>query len=110
DGVLIMDWDQFSLKQLIHGPTTKFILKHFALFQTLQDKMVYGFFVNVNAVASQMLNLARPIIGSIMERVEIYGTQKDQWIPKLLRKIPRDQLPAWYGGNKEDFKPVAIYG
>ncbi|CAG7719313.1 unnamed protein product, partial [Allacma fusca] len=100
-----------SLTQLVHAPTLQYILRHFASFQRIQDSFAYGYYVNVNAVASQFITMAKPLLGSALERVEISGTQKSSWIPKLLRTISADQLPPWYGGAATDqFKPVAAYG
>ena len=62
-----------------------------------------------NFAAEAFLNLGRPFLGSVLERVEIFGSQKEKWMPRLLRKIPRENLPPHYGGI-EDFKPIATYG
>ncbi|CAG7689703.1 unnamed protein product, partial [Allacma fusca] len=68
DTVVIVDWEDFSLKQLIHAPTVQYILHHFTSFQRLQDSLAYGYYLNVNAVASQFIALAKPILGSALER------------------------------------------
>ncbi|CAG7724520.1 unnamed protein product, partial [Allacma fusca] len=111
DSVVITDWEGFSLKEFIHVPTVQFSLNLIANFQRIQDSFAYGYYFNVNAVASQFIALAKPILGRALERLEIMGTQKSIWIPILLRTIDPDQLPPWYGGSVNDnFKPVAVYG
>ncbi|CAG7834399.1 unnamed protein product, partial [Allacma fusca] len=70
--------------EFLHAPTVQYILHHFAAFQQIQDSFAYGYYVNVNAVASQFISMVKPILGSALERVEILGTQKSSWIPKLL--------------------------
>ena len=47
--------------------------------------------------------------GDFQYRMESYGTEKDEWMPKLLKKIPKDQLALKYGGVS-DFKPVEFHG
>ncbi|CAG7729673.1 unnamed protein product, partial [Allacma fusca] len=78
---------------LIHEPTLQFTLGHFQAFQRIQETLAYGIYLNVNAVASQFITMAKPLLGSALERMEIVGTQKSVWIPKLLRTIDSDQLP-----------------
>lgn len=37
-----------------------------------------------------------------MEKICIYGTDKDEWTSALLAEIDSDQLPAYYGGTLTD--------
>ena len=53
-----------------------------------------------NFAAQPFVNIARPFLGNILEKYEIYGTRSELWKSALLRKIPKDQLPPHYGGNK----------
>ncbi|CAG7731055.1 unnamed protein product, partial [Allacma fusca] len=66
--IRIVDWEGFSLSQLTHGPTVQYILHHFTAFQRIQDSFAYGFYLNVNTFASQFISLAKPILGSALER------------------------------------------
>ncbi|CAG7785559.1 unnamed protein product [Allacma fusca] len=66
------------------------------------------YFVNTNFMFKGLVEIARPIAGSLMERVEVYGPNKSLWLPKLLKKLPRDQLSPKFGGDK-DFKPIKTY-
>ena len=61
----------------------------------------------VNYAAETFINIAKPFIGYLLERVEIYGTRSEKWKPKLLKTIPANQLPPKYGGS-EDWKPVSL--
>jgi len=42
-----------------------------------------------------MITLLKPILGTIMERLEIYGVYKEQWIPRVTKRIPQSALPEW---------------
>ena len=53
--------------------------------------------------------IARPIVGKVMERVEMFGPVKSKYVPVLRRRFPLKSLPPWYGGE-ETFKPMAVYG
>lgn len=65
-------------------------------------------FETVNYAGETFINLSRPFMGTIFDKMEIYGTRSDKWKSALLRKIPQEQLPPKYGGNNKDWKPVAL--
>ena len=54
-----------------------------------------------NFAAELFLNSARPFLGSLFEKMEVYGTQRDRWVPRLLRDIPENVLPKAYGGTSK---------
>ena len=58
-----------------------------------------------NFGAQSFINIARPFLGNILEKFEVYGADTTKWKPNLLRKIPSSQLPLYYGGDK-DYKPI----
>ena len=62
-----------------------------------------------NFAAEIFFNTARPFLGDLLQRIEVYGSRKEEWIPKLLRAIPMDSLPPSYGGSKP-FQPISFYG
>ena len=60
-------------------------------------------FINVSAAnfaTENFLLLAKPFMGNILEKCEMFGTQKRKWLPHILRKISKSQLPPWYGGEQ----------
>ena len=63
-----------------------------------------------NFIAESLINMSRPFMGSILDKFELFGTRRDQWMPRLVKKLPSDQLPVSYGGSNKDFKPVIAYG
>ncbi|CAG7683504.1 unnamed protein product, partial [Allacma fusca] len=85
----------------------KYLIEYFAKFEKIFDKISYGFLINVATVSKQFVNLMKAFMANIFERVEVYGTNSKIWIPRLLRKIPRDQLPLKYGGIASN-KPVGV--
>ncbi|CAG7823792.1 unnamed protein product [Allacma fusca] len=97
--VIIYDTDGFNYRQITSGETISFFFNACRVYVPLivqYFECVY--FVNTNFMFRGLLRTARPIMGSVMERVEIYGTRKATWVPKLLKKLPRDQLPPTFGG------------
>ncbi|CAG7720724.1 unnamed protein product, partial [Allacma fusca] len=109
EAVLVLDFDGFSHAQLGNTGYLRFLQRQLGNSEHFRGKLGYGYFVNVNFVAQTMLSFVKPMLGALFERVEIYGTNPRQWAPRLLRKIPKNQLAPWYGGSK-DFKPLARIG
>jgi hypothetical protein len=64
---------------------------------------------SVNFVAKQLFNLLAPVLGDAIAKSDLFGSNKDRWVPKLLAEIPKSQLPPRYGGNK-DWKPLQVLG
>ncbi|CAG7821946.1 unnamed protein product [Allacma fusca] len=108
--VIIYDADGFNYRQITSGETISFVVNACKVFVPLVVQYFENvYFVNTNFMFKGLLAIARPIMGSLMERVEVYGSHKATWVPKLLKKLPRDQLPPTFGGNA-DFKPIKTYG
>ena len=63
-----------------------------------------------NFATQIFVNIARPFLGDFAGRIEVHGNVKERWIPRLLRRIPADQLPPQYGGDASKFKMVEYYG
>ena len=54
----------------------------------------------VNFVGETFMSLSRPYMGTLLNNMEIYGPQSNTWKPRLLSKIPANQLPPKYGGHE----------
>lgn len=66
-------------------------------------------YISANFAAENFLQIVKPMVGNLLEKCEIFGPKKSQWLPKIARKIPVSQLPPWYGGKK-DWKAVSVGG
>ena len=109
DVVIIMDMDGYSLQQLGSTQAVSFVLKFLKQALAVFNYIDAVYVINANFVANNLIQLVKPIFGPEFNKVEVFGTNGDKWLPVLLKKIPSDQLPSWYGGSK-DFRPVRVYG
>ncbi|CAG7734345.1 unnamed protein product, partial [Allacma fusca] len=110
NAVFIIDLEGFDLLQFSHTKTISLCLRLTRDYKEVtQEFMGNCVFVNVNHIGELAAALFRPILGSLMERMQLFGTNKAKWIPHLRRMLPENVIPAWYGGSK-DFKPIQIYG
>ncbi|CAG7722748.1 unnamed protein product [Allacma fusca] len=105
----LVDAEGYQMRQLTHAPTVAFTIRKLRLIVIAMTFAHKVYFVNTSYIGERFLNIMRPVLGKEFEKFDIYGTNPKQWIPKLLKIIPRDQLPPWYGG-KPDFKPLKVYG
>ncbi|CAG7724683.1 unnamed protein product, partial [Allacma fusca] len=64
--------------------------------------------LNANYVAKLFIELSRPVVGQLIERLIVLGTNKYKWKAELRRILPEKTIPSWYGGSK-DYKPLAVY-
>ena len=73
--------------------------------QTFQPLFIFDYKMRpkipANFGAETFLNIARPFMGNILGKFDIYGTHNKKWKPMLLRKIPARSWPVRYGGVKE---------
>ncbi|CAG7631910.1 unnamed protein product [Allacma fusca] len=110
EAICVLDFADLKMEQLRHQPTVRYVLGLANEFQSVANKYLgEAIVINTNFAAETLMNLVKPILGGLFERITVYGNNKSQWIPKLLRKLPRKYVPEWYGGSK-DFKPLKIYG
>lgn len=109
--VLILDGEGYGFRQATHIRTVHKMIDVIRKFASaaVDGGLKYAFAVNVNYVAENMWSVIKPSAASLTRNFEVYGTNSKVWVPKLLKQIPKDQLPEMYGGSK-DHLPVKVYG
>ncbi|CAG7816644.1 unnamed protein product [Allacma fusca] len=109
--VLIIDGDGYGLRQASNIRTVYKMIDVIRKFanDAVDGGLKYAFAINVNYVAENMWGVLKPTAASLTRNFEVFGTNSKVWVPKLLKQIPKDQLPEIYGGSK-DHLPIKIYG
>ncbi|CAG7639330.1 unnamed protein product [Allacma fusca] len=105
----IIDMDGYGFKQLSSLKAVSFTLRKMRLVTIAMRFANSVFMINTNFIAESLLNLLKPIMGKEFEKIQIFGTNPKHWMPRMLKVIPRDQLPPKYGGST-DFSPVSMFG
>ncbi|CAG7831206.1 unnamed protein product [Allacma fusca] len=103
--VIIKNYDAFDIRHVYTSESFKLCMDLLKQMQKCFHKIEYGMVVNANAFTYQLLDMGKPLIGNILSKFDVYGTNPEKWIPRLSRKIPLDQLPHSLGG-REDFQPL----
>ncbi|CAG7673958.1 unnamed protein product, partial [Allacma fusca] len=98
--VLIIDLDGLNGDQLSSRSNVLYQIQFNGKMNKVRDYIAYGFQINVNPFGLFLLNAAKQSTSSLIDIMEIHGTNSAKWKPALLRKIPFNQLPPQYGGRK----------
>ncbi|CAG7730548.1 unnamed protein product [Allacma fusca] len=110
EAAFILDFADLNFEQIADIETVSYALK---LAQLYADDIIGGtnkvVVVNVNHVAQLAVRLAKMVLGSVFHKIDVFGSNKAQWIPQLRRLFPPESLPEEYGGEKAH-KPLFIYG
>jgi len=109
---MIVDFERYGSRQLTHIPSLAFATEMARKFVagSSGSKMEYGNLINMNAAAKVLVtNFLAPILGDTLSKMKTSGTNKEEWVPLLLEKIPKSSLREEYGGYPS-FKPIAVYG
>ena len=62
-----------------------------------------------NFLFQTVFRLMQPLLGPDVSKVEVFGNNRENWLPALLKAFPKNEMPEYYGGEKGN-KPVAVYG
>jgi len=59
--------------------------------------------VNAPRIAASLIELLKPVVSPETRNIlQIYGSNKNEWIPVLRKLVPQDQVRANLGGTKPD--------
>ncbi|CAG7723338.1 unnamed protein product [Allacma fusca] len=109
--VALTDMEGFDIRQAGDVKTVQFILSQYVRFEQIAraGSMKRVWVVNANALFEGIWRIGSRTLGTLAESMEVFGTNKDLWKPKLLKDLPRDQIPEIYGGLP-NHKPLKVFG
>ncbi|CAG7639384.1 unnamed protein product [Allacma fusca] len=105
----IHDMDGYNIRQINSPRALAFIIRKMRTVSIAMRFAHSAYAINTNFIAENLLNILKPVLGKDFQKLIVYGTNKNKWLPVLLKSIPKDQLPERYGGSKK-FTPVEIFG
>ncbi|CAG7830795.1 unnamed protein product [Allacma fusca] len=85
---VIIDFDDLDFYQLTLPENLRFLVKMSAKIDLCFYKIGYGYIINANTVAQQLIDILRPTFGRFLERLEVFGTMSSYWKPRILRSFP----------------------
>ncbi|CAG7726139.1 unnamed protein product [Allacma fusca] len=110
EAVIIWDMDGFSMRQIGHVPTLSSIVRMGRKYSDLPLEFAGKvFLINANYVTKLAVDIARPFMGNVLEKVEVFASNRNVWLPRLLKTFPIEIVPERMGGKK-NAKPLWTYG
>ncbi|CAG7713939.1 unnamed protein product, partial [Allacma fusca] len=91
--IVLIDADGYNLQQLNSVKTVSFVARKLALITIATRFASSVYVVNVNFLAERLLSILKPLLGKEFEKFLIFGTNTNKYIPRLLRDLPKDQIP-----------------
>ncbi|CAG7830555.1 unnamed protein product, partial [Allacma fusca] len=92
---LIIDMAGYSVRQTATPNAIGMVLWMARQFeQAFGDNLKLGYIVNANFVFTSVWNLMKPILGANIYKIDVFGSNKDRWIPAILKTFPKSQIPA----------------
>jgi len=98
----IIDWDGFTFRQMANMSVVNQFLQMAMKYEAHYPEILNaGIFINTNAVFAQLFKLMKPLLAKrTVEKIQIYGTAKEEWAKPLLDVISKEQLLPQHGGTK----------
>jgi len=93
---VILDMANLRLKQVIHIESMTILYKAFSFVeQNFPEVMKQILVVNAPWVFTMAYNFFKPILTkTTMEKIQIYGSIQQKWLPVLLEKMPLGSIPC----------------
>ncbi|CAG7823656.1 unnamed protein product, partial [Allacma fusca] len=96
-------------KAYVLFPDLNYLLRVHGKWENFYQNLAYGFILNVNFVVDQLTYLMKRLSPRFLGKFEFYGTDKNKFIPQLLRKLPLSALPLPYKPDEKYATPVEFY-
>jgi len=99
-----MDMENLSARQLAYKP-----VREAGVEVTRQADANYPeslrrvFVINAPKIFTFAFSMVRPLLSQVtLDKIKVFGTDREQWTEALLQDIDADQLPVHYGGTMTD--------
>nr|CAH0107616.1 unnamed protein product [Daphnia galeata] len=101
---LISDMEHLSMKQMTYKPVMDTGLEKAKVYEAnYPENLRRIFIINVPKFFTVMYNFMRPFMHQVtLDKVKIFGTNKEEWTAALLEEIEAENLPLHYGGTMVD--------
>ncbi|CAG7821769.1 unnamed protein product [Allacma fusca] len=94
--VLVFDMDGFNIRQTSSPSSLQLVLWIARQAeQAFSNNIKNAYIVNANYLFTTVFDLMKPILGRSVYKVEVFGTNKNVWTPKILKKLPKESLAEW---------------
>ncbi|KYM82534.1 SEC14-like protein 2 [Atta colombica] len=102
--IVIFDMEGFNLKQYLWKPAGELIVTFIQMYEANYPEILkMCFLINAPKVFAFAFTFIKKFMDDYtLSKIQIYKTEPSKWKAALLKFIPKDQLPAHYGGILTD--------
>ncbi|XP_046633901.1 SEC14-like protein 2 [Daphnia pulicaria] len=101
---VVADMEQLSMWQMAYRPVSQIRNEMVSIYEAnYPENLRRIFIINAPKLFTVIYNMMRPFMNQVtIDKICVYGFDKDEWQSALLKDIEADQLPAHYGGTMTD--------
>ncbi|XP_050458976.1 SEC14-like protein 2 [Cataglyphis hispanica] len=98
---VIFDMDGFNLKQYLWRPAGELVLTLIQMYEANYPEILKTcFIINAPRVFAFAFSITKKFMNDYtLSKIQIYKADPSKWQPVILKVIPKDQLPAHFGGT-----------
>lgn len=99
--IVIFDMEGFNLKQYIWRPAGELVLSLIQMYEANYPEILKTcFIINAPRVFAFAFSIAKKFLNEYtLSKIQIYKADPSKWQAAILKVVPKDQLPAHFGGT-----------
>ncbi|KAK4004697.1 SEC14-like protein 2 [Daphnia magna] len=100
----IIDLDGFSMRQRTYRPFREIGIEGIKMSEAnYPESFRRVFIINAPKVFTFVFSMVKPFLHQVtLDKISVFGFDKNEWSAALLKEIDADQLPVYYGGTMTD--------
>lgn len=101
---VIFDMEGFNLKQYLWKPAGELIITFLQMYEANYPEILkMCFMINAPKVFAFAFSLIKKFMDDYtLSKIQIYKVDPPKWKEAILKLVPKDQIPAYYGGTLTD--------
>ncbi|XP_012231463.1 SEC14-like protein 2 [Linepithema humile] len=101
---VVFDMEGFNLKQYLWKPAGELVLALIQMYESNYPEILkVCFIINAPRVFAFAFSIVKKFMNEYtISKIQIYKADPSKWQPMILKVIPKDQLPAHFGGSLTD--------
>ncbi|XP_057372739.1 SEC14-like protein 2 [Daphnia carinata] len=100
----IIDMDGLSMRQMSYKPFREVGIEGIKLSEAnYPESLRRVFIINAPKAFTFVFSMVKPFLHQVtLDKISVFGFDKNEWSAALLKEIDADQLPVYYGGTMTD--------
>lgn len=102
--VVIFDMENFNLKQYVWRPASEVVISLIKMYEANYPEILKCcYIINAPKVFAFAYNMVKKFLGEYtIDKIKIYKSDQNKWLPAILDRCPASQIPKYFGGSQTD--------